>query len=107
MGRQKKVSKPKEPVRIRQRKLKNGNISLYLDIYSDRHLFRWCQKIRVAVALPRSRERPDFKRPEQTRYASGKQGEVRKNIGVAEPWHQTMGENQAGEYATADLALQI
>lgn len=35
MGRQKKVSKPKEPVRIRQRKLKNGNISLYLDIYSD------------------------------------------------------------------------
>lgn len=68
MGRQKKVSKPKEPVRIRQRKLKNGNISLYLDIYSDG---------------------------------------VRKNIGVAEPWHQTMGENQAGEYATADLALQI
>ena len=73
----------------------------------SRHLFRWCQKIRVAVALPRSRERPDFKRPEQARYASGKQGEVRKNIGVAEPWHQTMGENQAGEYATADLALQI
>ena len=35
MGRQKKVSKPKEPVRIRQRKLRNGNISLYLDIYSD------------------------------------------------------------------------
>lgn len=35
MGRQKKVPKPKEPVRIRQRKLKNGNISLYLDIYSD------------------------------------------------------------------------
>ena len=33
MGRQKKVSKPKEPVRIRQRKLKNGNISLYLDSY--------------------------------------------------------------------------
>lgn len=102
MGRQKKVSKPKEPVRIRQRKLKNGNISLYLDIYSD-----GVRKIRVAVALPRSRERPDFKRPKQARYASCKQGEVRKNIGVAEPWHQTMGENQAGEYATADLALQI
>ena len=101
MGRQKKVSKPKEPVRIRQRKLKNGNISLYLDIYSD-----GVRKYE-SLSLPRSRERPDFKRPKQARYASGKQGEVRKNIGVAEPWHQTMGENQAGEYATADLALQI
>ena len=97
MGRQKKVSKPKEPVRIRQRKLKNGNISLYLDIYSDG--VRKYESLSLYLV-------PE-KDPEQTRYASGKQGEVRKNIGVAEPWHQTMGENQAGEYATADLALQI
>ncbi|MDD6507662.1 MAG: tyrosine-type recombinase/integrase [Prevotellaceae bacterium] len=33
MGRPKKALKVKEPVRIRQRKLANGNISLYLDIY--------------------------------------------------------------------------
>lgn len=34
MGRPKKEQKLKEPVKIRQRKLANGNISLYLDIYS-------------------------------------------------------------------------
>ena len=33
MGRQKKEIKAKEPVRIRERKLANGNISLYLDVY--------------------------------------------------------------------------
>jgi len=33
MGRPKKTLKVKEPVRIRERKLANGNISLYLDIY--------------------------------------------------------------------------
>ena len=29
----KKVQKVKEPVRVRQRKLANGNMSLYLDVY--------------------------------------------------------------------------
>jgi len=33
MGRQKKEVKVKEPIRIRERKLANGNISLYLDVY--------------------------------------------------------------------------
>ena len=33
MGRQKKEIKAKEPIRIRERKLANGNISLYLDVY--------------------------------------------------------------------------
>lgn len=33
MARQKKTVKAKEPVRIRQKQLKGGNISLYLDIY--------------------------------------------------------------------------
>ena len=33
MARPKKVIKAKEPVRIRQKKLKGGSISLYLDIY--------------------------------------------------------------------------
>lgn len=33
MARPKKSAKFKEPVRIRERKLKNGNVSLYLDIY--------------------------------------------------------------------------
>lgn len=33
MGRPKKSLKVKEPVRIRERQLANGNISLYLDIY--------------------------------------------------------------------------
>ena len=33
MARPKKVQKVKEPIRIRERKLANGNISLYLDIY--------------------------------------------------------------------------
>ena len=33
MGRPKKSLKVKEPIRIRERKLKDGNISLYLDIY--------------------------------------------------------------------------
>ena len=33
MGRQKKEVKAKEPIRIRERKLKNGSISLYLDVY--------------------------------------------------------------------------
>lgn len=33
MGRPKKTLKVKEPIRIRERKLANGNISLYLDIY--------------------------------------------------------------------------
>lgn len=35
MGRPKKQSKPKEPVKIRFRQLKDGNTSLYLDIYAD------------------------------------------------------------------------
>lgn len=34
MGRPKKTTKAKEPVRIRERELANGNRSLYLDIYS-------------------------------------------------------------------------
>ncbi len=34
MGRPKKTIKAKEPVRIRERKLRDGNTSLYLDIYS-------------------------------------------------------------------------
>ncbi len=34
MARTKKTIKAKEPVRIRERKLRDGNISLYLDIYS-------------------------------------------------------------------------
>lgn len=34
MARPKKTIKAKEPVRIRERKLRDGNISLYLDIYS-------------------------------------------------------------------------
>ena len=34
MGRPKKTTKAKEPVRIRERRLANGNRSLYLDIYS-------------------------------------------------------------------------
>lgn len=33
MARPKKVQKVKEPVRVRQRKLANGNTSLYLDVY--------------------------------------------------------------------------
>ena len=33
MRRQKKEIKAKEPIRIRERKLANGNISLYLDVY--------------------------------------------------------------------------
>ena len=33
MARPKKVQKVKEPVRIRKRKLANGNMSLYLDVY--------------------------------------------------------------------------
>ena len=33
MGRPKKTLKVKEPIRIRERKLANGNTSLYLDIY--------------------------------------------------------------------------
>ncbi len=33
MARPKKAQKVKEPVRIRQRKLANGNMSLYLDVY--------------------------------------------------------------------------
>ena len=33
MARPKKVQKVKEPVRVRQRKLANGNMSLYLDVY--------------------------------------------------------------------------
>ncbi len=35
MARPRKTAKLKEPVRIRERKLKNGNISLYLDIYQN------------------------------------------------------------------------
>lgn len=35
MARKKTPTKPKEPVRIRTRKLSNGNESLYLDIYKD------------------------------------------------------------------------
>ena len=35
MGRPKKLTKPKEPVRIRERKLKGGSVSLYLDIYQN------------------------------------------------------------------------
>ena len=31
----KKARKPKEPVRLRQKALSNGNISLYLDIYRN------------------------------------------------------------------------
>lgn len=101
MGRQKKVSKPKEPVRIRQRKLKNGisaSISTFIQMVSEN-----TSRCRSTSFQRKTR----FQKTKQARYASGKQGEVRKNIGVAEPWHQTMGENQAGEYATADLALQI
>ena len=33
MARPQKTIKVKEPIRIRERKLANGNISLYLDIY--------------------------------------------------------------------------
>ena len=100
MGRQKKVSKPKEPVRIRQRKLKNGNISLYLDIYSDG--VRKYESLSLYLVPEKDPISKD-----QNRHAMQVANKVRKNIGVAEPWHQTMGENQAGEYATADLALQI
>lgn len=35
MARKKKISKAKEPIRLRERKLANGNISLYLDIYDN------------------------------------------------------------------------
>lgn len=35
MPRKKVTTKPKEPVRIRTRKLSNGNVSLYLDIYKE------------------------------------------------------------------------
>ena len=35
MGRKKKELKVKEPVRIRERELKGGSISLYLDIYMN------------------------------------------------------------------------
>ncbi len=35
MARPRKTAKLKEPVKIRERKLKNGNISLYLDIYQN------------------------------------------------------------------------
>ena len=35
MGRKKKEIRLKEPVRIREKKISGGNISLYLDIYSD------------------------------------------------------------------------
>lgn len=34
MGRPKKTLKAKEPIRIRERKLADGNRSLYLDMYS-------------------------------------------------------------------------
>ena len=33
MGRKKKEIKMKEPVRIREKRLNDGNISLYLDMY--------------------------------------------------------------------------
>lgn len=33
MGRKKKEIKLKEPVRIREKRLNDGNISLYLDMY--------------------------------------------------------------------------
>lgn len=33
MARKKKISKAKEPIKLREKKLANGNISLYLDIY--------------------------------------------------------------------------
>ena len=33
MGRPKKALKVKEPIRLRERKLANGNLGLYLDIY--------------------------------------------------------------------------
>lgn len=33
MGRKKKEIKMKEPVRIREKRLNDGNVSLYLDIY--------------------------------------------------------------------------
>ncbi len=35
MGRKKKEIKLKEPVRIREKKIAGGNISLYLDIYQN------------------------------------------------------------------------
>lgn len=35
MGNGKTTKKVKEPVRLREKKLANGNISLYLDIYRD------------------------------------------------------------------------
>lgn len=33
MGRKKKEIKMKEPVRIREKRLNDGNVSLYLDMY--------------------------------------------------------------------------
>ena len=35
MGRKKKEIRLKEPVRIREKKISGGNISLYLDIYQN------------------------------------------------------------------------
>lgn len=35
MGRKKKEIRLKEPVRIREKKIARGNISLYLDIYQN------------------------------------------------------------------------
>ena len=45
MARPKKTVKAKEPVRIRFKELKNGNKSIYLDIYRD---------IRVSKTLHRA-----------------------------------------------------
>ena len=42
MARPKKLVKAKEPVRLRFNKLKNGNTSIYLDIYHDGKMpIRW------------------------------------------------------------------
>ena len=54
MARPKKVQKVKEPVRIRQRKLANGNMSLYLDVYVKG--VRKVESLGSALGLCRSME---------------------------------------------------
>ena len=49
MGRKKKEIKMKEPVRIREKRLNDGNVSLYLDMY-----YMGARKKEGAEALPRS-----------------------------------------------------
>ena len=50
MGRKKKEIRLKEPVRIREKKIAGGNISLYLDIQRER-LLEWDKEKKTRMTL--------------------------------------------------------